>query len=222
MIPVGHDGGACTNPAGGPARHLLEYVAGPDALMRKRSEFPSVGSRIRAFRKLQRLRLVDLAGRAGCSESLLSRIETGSVMPSLSTLHQVSQALGVNVAVLLEPPPEQICTVYAPGTRPQTLHNAVAEGDGSSAESMVPYAPERRLEGLIVHLPDGGDLCGPFSHEGEEVGLVLEGTLELIVAGERHLLSNGSSFFFGSEHQHAYRAASGPCRVVWINTPPTF
>ncbi|HYZ63977.1 MAG TPA: cupin domain-containing protein [Acetobacteraceae bacterium] len=190
--------------------------------MRKPDNVPPVGLRIRAFRKLQRLRLVDLAKRAGCSESLLSRIETGSVTPSLSTLHRLSQALQVNVALLLEAAPDHPCTVYPPGSRPQSLHSSLAEGDGSSAESLVPYAPERRLEALIVTLPEGGDLCGPFSHEGEEVGLVLEGTLELIVAGERHVLSEGSSFFFGSEHEHSYRAAAGPCRVVWINTPPTF
>ncbi len=182
-----------------------------------------IGRRVRALRKLQRLRLLDLAERAGCSESLLSRIETGRVMPSLSTLHRLSQALGVNVAVLMEDPRDQTCTVYSPETRPQTAHSATAEGDGSTAASLVPYTTEGRLEALIVLLPGGGTLCGPFSHEGEEVGLVLEGTLELVVNGEVHIIPAGSSFYFESHHAHSYRAASAaPCRVVWVNTPPTF
>lgn len=144
-------------------------------------------------------------------------------MPSLSTLHRLSQALRVNVAVLMEDPQEQACTVYSPETRPQTAHSATAEGDGSTAESLVPYSAEGRLEALIVLLPGGGTLCGPFSHEGEEVGLVLEGTLELIVNGEAHVIPAGSSFYFASDLPHSYRAASAaPCRVVWVNTPPTF
>ena len=144
-------------------------------------------------------------------------------MPSLSTLHRISQALRVNVAGLMETGPDRVCTVYAPGTRPRTAHGDTAEGDGSTAESLVPYAEDRRLEALVVELPAGGALCGPFSHAGEEVGLVLEGTLELIVRGETHYVPAGSSFFFESDHSHAYRAASpASCRVVWVNTPPTF
>ena len=184
---------------------------------------PKVGGRIRAFRKMQRLRLLDLAERAGCSESLVSRIETGRVVPSLSTLHRLSRALQVNVAVLLEDGEDRTCTVYTPESRPRTAHGDPAEGDGSTAENLIPYAADRRLEALIVHLPPGGALCGPFSHDGEEVGLVLDGVLELVVDGEAHLIRAGSSFYFGSGNAHSYRAASAEaCRVVWVNTPPTF
>jgi transcriptional regulator with XRE-family HTH domain len=184
---------------------------------------PAIGRKIRALRKLHRWRLLDLADAAECSESLLSRIENGRVMPSLSTLHRLSRALRVNVAVLLEDRQERICTVYEPEARPRTSHSDTAEGDGSMAESLMPYAEGRRLEAMIVQLPAGGALCGPFTHEGEEVGLVLEGELELIVDGEVHLVRTGASFFFESDHAHSYRAASPEgCRVVWINTPPTF
>ncbi len=184
---------------------------------------PDIGRRIRAHRKLQRWRLLDLADAAACSESLLSRIENGLVMPSLSTLHRLSKALRVNVAVLMEDQQEHICTVYEPDSRPRTTLSDCAEGDGSMAESLIPYAEERRLEGLIVQLPPGGALCGPFTHEGEEVGLVLEGELELIVDGETHRVRAGASFFFESDRPHSYRAVSASgCRVVWINTPPTF
>lgn len=193
------------------------------AKLGQKVSLPPIGRRIRALRKLQRLRLLDLAGLAGCSESLLSRIETGRVMPSLSTLHRLSQGLRVNVAVLMEDKQDRTCTVYSPETRPRTAHSTTAEGDGSTAESLVPYSADGRLEALIVRLPGDGPLCGPFSHNGEEVGMVLDGILELIVDGELYLVPAGSSFYFGSDHTHSYRAASAaPCRVVWINTPPTF
>jgi len=60
-------------------------------------------------------------------------------------------------------------------------------------------------------------------HEGEEVGLVLSGELELTVEGKVFLVSAESSFFLQSHRPHAYRAVGDvECRVVWINTPPTF
>ena len=97
------------------------------------------------------------------------------------------------------------------------------EGDGSSARSLVPYAGHRRLEALIVSLPAGGAPCGPFVHDGEEVGLVLEGALELIVDGVSHLVPAHSSFFLQSDRAHSYRAhGDTECRVMWVNTPPTF
>jgi quercetin dioxygenase-like cupin family protein len=79
------------------------------------------------------------------------------------------------------------------------------------------------LEGLLVHLPADGRWCGPFAHEGEEVGFVLEGRLELIVEGQTYAVPSGSSFFFPSTNVHRYRAAGAKrCRVVWINTPANF
>jgi transcriptional regulator with XRE-family HTH domain len=183
----------------------------------------AIGLRVRALRKLRRHRLRDLAQQAGCSESLLSRVENGLVMPSLSTLHRLARALGVNVAALVEESQDGACTVYSPAQRPRTSMAGAAEGDGSTAESLAPYAENRQLEALIVCLPPGGKLCGPFEHEGEEVGFVLEGELELVVDGVIHRVPTQFSFFLHSERPHFYRAIGpAPCRVVWINTPPSF
>jgi transcriptional regulator with XRE-family HTH domain len=183
----------------------------------------ALGQRVRAHRKLRHRRLRELAQEAGCSESLLSRIENGLVMPSLSTLHRIARALGVNVATLVADPGEMACTIYDKHERPRTSVGGTAEGDGSVAESLVPYAENRRLEALIVSLPVGGPSCGPFEHDGEEVGLVLEGELELIVEGVVHLVPANASFFFHSNRLHSYRnVGAAPCRVVWVNTPPTF
>ena len=183
----------------------------------------SLGLRVKAHRKLRRQRLQDLALDAGCSESLLSRIENGLVSPSLSTLHRLSQALNVNVAALLEPANDVTCAIYRPQDRPRTSLAGAAEGDGSTAQSLIPYADNRKLEALMVELPIDGKLCGPFIHDGEEVGLVLEGALELTVDAVVYQVAAQSSFFLLSHRPHSYRAVGDrPCRIIWINTPPSF
>jgi DNA-binding XRE family transcriptional regulator len=182
-----------------------------------------IGPRVRHLRQLKGLRLKDLAGLAGCSESLVSRIENDLVTPSLSTIHRICKALGVNVSALVDPVEQRVCTTYGPHDRPRTSHGPAGEGDGSMCETLTPFGAERMLEGLLLDLPGGGPLCGPFEHAGEEVGYVLEGELELIVEGERHQLPVGHSFFFSSSRPHSYRAhGAKTCRVLWINTPPTF
>ncbi|MFT0862452.1 cupin domain-containing protein [Ancylobacter sp. G4_0304] len=182
----------------------------------------AVGPRVRYLRRVHRLRLKDLASAAGCSESLLSRVENSLVVPSLGTLHRLSRALNVSVAALIDSNEEPVCTIYSPQDRPRYTR-AAEEGDGSTAEILVPFSEQRSLEGLLLEIPTSGQICGPFQHAGEEVGYILSGTLELIVEGEHHRVSAGYSFFFQSDRVHSYRALGDEnCRVIWINTPTTF
>jgi transcriptional regulator with XRE-family HTH domain len=190
---------------------------------RPSEELPALGPRVRTLRRLHRLRLKDLADKAGCSESLLSRIENGLVVPSLTTLHRLCRALEVNIAALIEAQEEKICIVYGPENRPRYTQRGAGEGDGSTAEILIPFANDRLLEGLLLELPAQGPICGPFRHAGEEVGFVIAGELELHVEDEHYSVPTGHSFFFSSERPHSYRAAGGEnCRIIWINTPPTF
>jgi transcriptional regulator with XRE-family HTH domain len=193
------------------------------AAARSTEDRPAVGKRVRYLRRVKRMTLNDLAATAGCSVSLLSRVENDVVTPSLSTLHRLCHALDTSVSALLTEPGNQDAVVYGPSSRPTHARAEAVEGDGSSAESLVPFADTRLLEGLLINLPAGRKFCGPFEHHGEEVGYVLEGQLELVVNRRTYVVKTGDSFFFRSDQPHLYRAkGKRRCRVIWINTPPTF
>jgi len=184
---------------------------------------PAIGRRLRYFRRLKQMTLNDLAEAANCSGSLLSRVENDLVTPSLTTLHRLCNALEISVAALLAETEERSCLVFGPGERPTQGRAEAVEGDGSVAESLVPPANSRMLEGFVITLPANRRMCGPFEHEGEEVGYVLEGELQLVVDGETYSVKQGGSFFFRSDLPHSYGAKGRQtCRVLWINTPPTF
>jgi len=182
-------------------------------------DLPRVGGRVRHFRLAKRMRLKDLAIASDCSESLLSRVENNLTNPSLGTLHRVASALGVSTVALFEDTVPSPLVIYTPQER-LTIGRGVP---GEKAEVLVPYAENRRLEGMLTILLPGGEYNGPFQHEGEEVGYILEGEMELIVGDSVNILKPGDSFFFRSDLTHRYRAAGDAvCRVVWVNTPPTF
>ncbi|HYQ56327.1 MAG TPA: helix-turn-helix transcriptional regulator, partial [Draconibacterium sp.] len=61
-----------------------------------------IGTRIRHFRKLQKRTIQDIANTCGLSKSMVSKIETNKVVPSVATLVKIAKALGVNVSVLME------------------------------------------------------------------------------------------------------------------------
>ena len=63
-----------------------------------------VGPTIRAFRKAQSLTQRQLAERAGMTPEAICRIETGVVLPDLSTLPRIAEVFGVAPAALLREP----------------------------------------------------------------------------------------------------------------------
>ena len=197
--------------------------ARPDTAARPADDLPAIGRRLRYFRRIKKLTLHDLAQAATCSASLLSRIENDRATPSLTTLHRLCRALDISVAALLTEAEEQPCVVYKPNERPSQAGSGIVEGDGSVAESLVPFANVRLLEGFVISLAANRKMCGPFEHDGEEVGYVLEGELKLVVGGKTYTIAEGGSFFFRSDLPHSYGAnGRRGCRVIWINTPPTF
>ena len=184
---------------------------------------PNIGLRLRHERRARKMRLKDLAEMSECSESLLSRIENNIIIPSLTTLHRLCKTLEISVPELLSPQDDASCVVYRQGERPRYASKGPVEGDGTMAEVLVPFGDGRMLEGHIWHVPANGNWCGPYQHVGEETGYVLDGALELKVNNDTHIIGAGDNFFFKSDLSHSFRCyGSLDCRIVWINTPPTF
>ena len=182
-----------------------------------------IGARLRHARLMHCLRLREVAERAGCSESMLSKIENERAVPSLTTLHRLCKALGVNISQLMSEAPVRAWTIMRPADRPVIGHRQVPDGEGTKAEVLVPAADGRLLQGFIVVIEPGGHSGGTLQHKGEEVGYVIEGTLQLTIEGESHLLAAGNSFHFASDLPHSYgNPGTVPMRAVWINTPPSF
>lgn len=169
------------------------------------------------------MRLRELAALAGCSESMLSKVENDRVVPSLSVLHRVTEVLDLTIGELFSRTHDVGRIVYRVGERPVVAIDPLRSGSGILMERLIPHAPEHMLQGSIHIVEPGGGSDGMITHDGEEVGYVIEGTLELTVGDEVFALETGDSFVFRSETPHGYRNA-GPvrARVIFINTPPTF
>ena len=182
-----------------------------------------VSLRLRLARQMQGMTLKGLADAAGCSESMLSKIENGRTSPSLPLLHRLVGALGTNIGWLFEENDGEDGIVFRAGERPIITLDPLRRGEGISLERVIPYAAGHLLQCNIHHIEVGGESAGPIQHVGEEVGYVLHGSIDLIVEGRTHRLTRGDSFVFASNLGHAYRnAGEEPASIFWVNTPPTF
>lgn len=178
----------------------------------------SVGNRVRRARKAQKMTLKDLARQIGCSESLLSKIENGKGNPPLSTLHDLTTALGVSISFLFANADDPEVAIYRNGER-ALLHTSQTV----ILEALIPHTENHRLQAHIHIIAPGGSPDGDYSHEGEEAGFILAGQLRLIVNGTDYLLAQGDSFSFRSDLTHSYEnPGKTETRVLWVNTPATF
>jgi len=187
------------------------------------SPIGDLGARLRAERLKQNLTLKALAEAAGCSLSMLSKIENDQASPSLKTLHQITSALGTSIVRLFAEAAGEGVSLYRSGERPSVMVRRRSDQPAIFIERLSPTYPGTMLDANIHALEPGADSGGDIHHEGEEIGYVLEGAAELIVNGETITLAQGDSFYFSSELPHHYRNThDGTTRILWVNTPPTF
>jgi quercetin dioxygenase-like cupin family protein/DNA-binding XRE family transcriptional regulator len=182
-----------------------------------------IGSRLRHARLVKGLLIKDLAERVGVSISLISKYENNKLLPTLTVLHSLVSELDTNIGALFDPNWTGVDYVSRAGSRPRIAAGGSDESAGVTLERLVPNGIGHLLQGNIHIVAPGGGSMGPMRHEGDEVGYVLEGRLELTIDDTTYELAAGDSFAFPSNLAHAYRnPGQDVTRVVWINTPPTF
>jgi transcriptional regulator with XRE-family HTH domain len=178
-----------------------------------------VGGRLKHARMVKGSTLKQVCEIAGCSESMLSKIENERTYPSLPMLHRIAQALDTNLAALLESAGDENSIVLLP----QQRANYVVHGHGIRLERLISYADEHLLQSNIHWIAPGASLEGEVAHQGEELGYILEGEIELTVGGRHYRVGADASFHFRSELPHSYRNnGSTPARIIWVSTPPTY
>jgi transcriptional regulator with XRE-family HTH domain len=195
----------------------------PENLIWKRDLL--IGAHIKHARRNRRQSLRQLADVVGCTESFLSKVENDKVRPSLTMLHKIVVALGISVAKLFSEKRDDTSpvTVLKSGKRLTLATGQIRNGKGISLESLLPVSSTVLLEANIHHVAAGGSSRGFIKHQGEEMGYVLEGELELSVAKKTFNVKKGDSFFFLSHLPHGYRNP-GPvtAKILWVNTPQSF
>jgi transcriptional regulator with XRE-family HTH domain len=179
-----------------------------------------IGARLKHARLLGGVRMRELAQRVGCSEGMISKIENARVVPSLPMLQRLLEALDRDLQSFFGSNPDAPGIVQRAQQRPIALTDPIREGRGVHYERLVPFGAGNLLEGNIHVIAPDGVKHDPITHQGETVGYVIQGNLELTIEGTAYLLHTGDSFFFKNHLTNSYRnIGSGEARVLWVNTP---
>ena len=204
------------------ALRRLETTARPDQEGASRILLCTMGQQIRDLRKARSMTLSDLASCTGLSISYVSQVERGVSSPSVIALHEISRALGVNVSFFFadnaSADDSEATFIVRAGRRRRVVFEA-----GAYDELLSPSL-KGNLELLMSHFPPGSvSGARPYTHEGEEGGVVIAGQLDLWIADKHFTLSEGDSFAFASTLPHRYgNPGNTETVVIWAITPPTY
>lgn len=180
-----------------------------------------LGREIRGLRKARGLTLTQLAEKSGLSIGYLSLLERDRATPSINALHTISRALGVMISWFFDAQsaPQEERDFVVRRSRRRRL-----EFSAGIVDELLSPSLEGALELLASRFPPGassGD--APYTHTGEEAGVIIRGTLELWVDGKTFLLKAGDSFGFPSSLPHRYcNPGSEEAEVIWAITPPSY
>src|SRR4051794_26461103 len=156
-----------------------------------KSDDLQIGARVKHARILAGKRMRDLAHAVGCTESMISKIESGGVVPSLSMLQRLVAALDRDMSSFFGSDLNSPGMVLRAGQRPVLKTDPLRESPGVSYERLVPFAAGNLLECNIHVIEAGGSKSDRITHQGETVGYVIEGQLELTIETTAYNLSAG-------------------------------
>ena len=178
-----------------------------------------LSTRLRMARHMRGMTLKVLADAAGCSESLLSKVENGKAYPSLPMLNRLVQALGIGMGWMFDDREGREPVIARSGQRPAAAA-LEAVGGSITLERIIPDSGDHLLQCNILHVEAGACSPGEHSHAGEETGYLLDGNLELLIDGRAHRLSAGDAFAFHSDLPHSFRnVGQTRASVFWVNKP---
>ena len=180
-----------------------------------RNDTPRVGARVRSLRRERGLTIEQLAAATGLTKGFISQLERDRTAPSLSSIARICDALGVRLSHIFEREPAP--ALVRRHERPKVDSYFATENHLLSSRD------EERFQAIESEVaPGAGAGDELYSLPGEmEFVYVLEGSLELQVADETHLLEQGDALTYPLSKPHTWRNASDTeiLRVLWVSVP---
>jgi len=166
----------------------------------------AIGVRVRQERQTRQWTLDRLAEAAGVSRRMVVNVEQGAANPSVGTLLRISDALGVGLPALVEPPEPRRVMVTRRGEG-AALWTSDAGGRGVLVAGTEPPDVLELWDWTLApgdHHPSEAHTTGT-----QELLQVQEGALTLEVADQSVTLETGDAVAFPGDLAHSY-ANPGP------------
>ena len=180
-----------------------------------------VGKKLKAIRLKNDLTIQELAERSRVSSNMISRIERGLTIPSVEILMKLAGVFDKSINYFVE----EVVTTHeivhtAPGGRDKTVYD---DEYNMQTESFTSGLRDPQFTSFFCTVKKGGTSgVDNMYHPGDELIYVLDGRLQVTIAGETHILSAGESLSFKSHLPHRWdNIGDDDAKVIWTLSPFT-
>ncbi|MCF6326013.1 MAG: XRE family transcriptional regulator [Devosiaceae bacterium] len=171
--------------------------------------------RLKEARKSKGLNLEALSNLSGVSRSMLSQIERGESSPTVATLWNLTRALQVDFAGLLdEGDTEGTIKEIMRASRTPSIDS---QGEGCQIHILSPPDQAGMLEVYEITFSANGKLISEPHRQGcVEHMSVLEGTLKVIAGDEEAELFMGDTIRYAADCPHSIHANASPAKALLL------
>lgn len=191
-----------------------EISAAPRAAETDASQIAAIVARnLKRLRTRRNLSLEALAKLSSVSRGMLSQIELGRSVPTISLLWKVAHALGVPFAALTSDG-NAGGTIVLPHEKAKLLTSA---GGNFTSRALFPFDSERKVEFYKLTLaPNSEEVADPHAPGTMENLVVASGQVEITAAGVSYILRADDAILFEADVPHAYRNIGGKTAVMYL------
>ncbi len=167
-----------------------------------------IAQNLRQLRQSRNLTQEQLARLSGVPRPTWSNLESGAANPTVAVLAKVAAALQVPVEELISPPKAQ-AKLYRADSIPRKLRGGV------HIRKLLPdYLQGLELDRM--ELPPGSQMTGIPHRLGTREYLACEaGQVELVVSGDKYVLSPGDVVVFRGDQKHSYANRGAKVAVAY-------
>jgi len=164
----------------------------------------NVGERVKTVRESRGLSLEDISQRTSIDTATLEQIEQGRVAPPLGVVIKLAKALEMKMGYFISGEEKQPYTIVRSGDRKIVSRYDSKKGKhyGYEYESLAPHKTDRHMEPFLVTLEPADTEEERSAHDGQEFIYVLEGTMEVRLGEEVHVLDSGDAIYYDSTVPH--------------------
>jgi transcriptional regulator with XRE-family HTH domain len=171
-------------------------------------EIKQIAERLKGLRDALEISAEEMAEACNIPPEEYITLESGTVDISVSVLHNISQAYGIELTALMF------------GDEPKmNAYFVTRKGKGVSVERTKAYKYQSLAAGfskrradpfmVTVHPKPDDEPMYLNSHAGQEYNYVINGRMLIRINGKDFLLEEGDSIYFNSELPHGMKALDG-------------
>ena len=177
-----------------------------------------LGKRVKQLRVKNDMTLEELASRTELTKSFLPQVERNLTTPSLPTLENIVEVLGVSMGDFFQ----EEKNVQIAFTEKDYYED---ENDLVKITYLVPNAQRNNMDPILLTIePHGVSQVIP-PHDGEEMGYVIRGRIVLrdLTGNTSVTVKKGETFYIKGDFRHCLENDGGSvAKVLWVSAPPVF